>query len=149
MLVSPQTPSQSFVGIGNVIKAFVRLHEVSGDVACLKMGKKLFAYRSILQVNTVNFALMSEEDKDALIEGFKAFLNGLSFPIQVLIKNRPYRLDEYLQSMEAVQGDLAEVARDHADFVRQLASRRALVKRMFYIVIPADATTAKNKTEAL
>ncbi|GHO93652.1 hypothetical protein KSF_037000 [Reticulibacter mediterranei] len=149
MLVSPQTPSQSFVGIGNVIKSFVRLHEVSGDVACLKMGKKLFAYRSILQVNTVNFALMSEEDKDALIEGFKAFLNGLSFPIQVLIKNRPYRLDEYLQSMEAVQGDLAEVARDHADFVRQLASKRALVKRMFYIIIPADDATAKNQAEAL
>ncbi len=149
MLVSPQTPSQSFVGIGNVIKSFVRLHEVSGDVACLKMGKRIFAYRSILQVNTVNFALMSEEDKDALIEGFKAFLNGLSFPIQVLIKNRPYRLDEYLQSMEAVQGDLAEVARDHADFVRQLASRRALVKRMFYIVIPADTATAKNRAEAL
>lgn len=149
MLTSPQTPSQSFVGIGNVIKSFVRLSEVAGDVACLKVGKKIFAYRSILQVNTVNFSLMSEEDKDALIEGFKAFLNGLSFPIQILIKNRPYRLDEYLQSMEAVQGDLAEVARDHADFVRQLASRRALVKRMFYIIVPADAATAKNRTEAL
>src|SRR5579883_2070853 len=131
MLTTPQTPSQALTGTGSVIKSFVRLREVAGDVACLDFGRRIYEYRSVVQVNTVNFALMSEEDKDALIEGFKAFLNGLSFPVQVLVKNLPYRLDEYLQAMEAVQGDLAEVAHDHASFVRNLSSKRALVKRLY------------------
>src|SRR5579859_4227272 len=149
MLTTPQTPSQSLTGVGSVIRYFVRLREVSGDVACLDFGRRIYEYRSILRVNTVNFGLMSEEDKDALIEGFKSFLNGLSFPVQILIKNLPYRLDEYLASMEAVQGDLAEMAHDHAQFVRTLSSKRALVKRLFYIVIPADQTIIRNKAEAL
>jgi hypothetical protein len=149
MLTTPQTPSQALTGTGSVIKSFVRLREVAGDVACLDFGRKIYEYRSILQVNTVNFSLMSEDDKDALIEGFKAFLNGLAFPVQVLVKNLPYRLDEYLQSMEAVQGDLAEVARDHVSFVRNLSSKRALVKRVYYIIIPADQSLIRNKAEAL
>src|ERR1051326_2853204 len=47
MLPSPLTPSQSFSGIGDVIKNFVRLREVSQGVACLQLssGKSLH-YRS-------------------------------------------------------------------------------------------------------
>jgi hypothetical protein len=149
MLTVPRPPSQLLNGTGSVIKSFVRLREVAGDVACLNFGRKFYEYRGILQVNTVNFSLMSEDDKDALIEGFKAFLNGLSFPIQILIRNLPYRLDEYLEAMESVQGDLEEVTRDHAEFVRQLASKRALVKRVFYIVVPSDTSMVRNKAEAL
>ncbi|GHO42798.1 VirB4 family type IV secretion system protein [Ktedonospora formicarum] len=149
MLTAPQTPSQMINGTGNVIKTFVRLREVAGEVACLNFGRKVYEYRSIIKVNTVNFALMAEDDQDALIEGFKSFLNGLSYPLQILIKNLPHRLDDYLNSLKSIQGDLAEVSRDHAQFVQQLASKRALVKRVFYIIVPADATLNRNRAEAL
>jgi hypothetical protein len=44
---------------------------------------------------------------------------------------------------------LEEVAHEHASFVRQLASKRALVKRVFYIIIPADfMPLIKNQAEA-
>ena len=51
--------------------------------------------------------------------------------------------------MESVEGNLAEVARDHARFVRVLASRRALVKRQYYIIVPADYQKVDDATEAL
>ena len=149
MLTAPKTPGLLLSSPTNVINSFVRIREVTGGVACLNLGKKGFDYRGILKVNTVNFSLMSEEDQDALIEGFKSFLNGLSFPIQILIRNRPHNVNDYLNTMEAVQGDLAELAHDHANFVRQLASKRALVKRMFYIIIPADSDGKKKRSEAL
>src|SRR5438105_486269 len=107
MLIAPRAPGQSFSGTGNVIKAFVKVKDVTGGVACLNLGGKRLHYRAILSINPVNFGLMSEDDQDALIEGFKSFLNGLSFPIQILVRNLPYRLDEYLQAMESVQGELA------------------------------------------
>jgi hypothetical protein len=133
-----------------VIKAFVGVTEVTGGVACVKLGSKQLHYRAILRINPINFGLMSEEDQDALIEGFKTFLNGLSFPIQIIIRNLPYRLDEYLRTMDHVQGELAEMAHDHANFVRQLASKRSLVKRVFYIVVPSDLNiTIRDRREAL
>jgi hypothetical protein len=149
MLIAPQTPSTMYNGTGNVIRTFVRVQEVTGDVACLRLGRKGYDYRAIIKVNAVNFALMSEDDQDALIEGFKSFLNGLAFPVQILIKNLPYRLREYLNLLESAQEEYAEVMQDHANFVRQLASKRALVKRAFYIIIPADPLIARSRTEAL
>ena len=150
MFIAPRTPSQSFSSTGHVIKTFVRVREVTGGVACLHLSGRQLHYRAILSVNPQNFGLMSEDDQDILIEGFKSFLNGFAFPIQILIRNLPYRLDNYLQSMEAVQGDLAEMAWDHAGFVRLLASKRALVKRSFYIIVPADQMLMiRNQQEAL
>ncbi len=147
MLVSPQPPGQLVSGAASVIRSFVRLRDVTGDVACLGLSRKTFAYRGIIKVNTINFSLMSEEDQDAVIEGFKEFLNGLSFPIQILIRNLPYQLEPYLRSMESVEGDLAEMAHDHVEFVRQLASKRALVKRAFYIIVPADKSLVWDRAE--
>ncbi len=51
--------------------------------------------------------------------------------------------------MESVEGDLAEVALDHAQFVRMLSSRRALLKREYYIIVPAEYEKASDPTEAL
>ncbi|BCL80634.1 ATP-binding protein [Ktedonobacteria bacterium brp13] len=149
MLVAPQTPSQVISGTGDLKRVFVRLREVHNGIACLNFGRKIYEYRGILQVNTINFSLMSEDEQDALIEGFKAFLNGLSFPIQILIKNLPYSLDHYLRTLEKVDGDLADLAQDHANFVRQFAHKRALVKRLFYIVVPSDTIVTRNAADAL
>ena len=144
-----KTPSMNILGTASVVKAFVKLRQVEGDVACLDFGRKNFEYRGMLKVGSINFALMSEEEQEAVIEGFKGFLNGISYPIQILIRNRPHNLDNYLQTMDAVKGTIAPITRDHAKFVRLLASRRALVRREFYVIVPADRQTAKDKTEAL
>ncbi len=149
MVVAPKTPSMILSGPTSIVNAFVKVREVTGDVACLNFGSKNFEYRGILKVNSVNFSLMSEDEQEGVIEGFKGFMNGISFPIQILIRNRPHNLDHYLQTLESVQGHLAPIAQDHADFVRKLAARRALVKREFYIIVPADKQAARNKTEAL
>src|SRR5947208_10088307 len=134
----PRIPSLLMSAPFNIAKSFVKLREVTDGVVGLDLGRNQLEYRSILTINCVNFALMSEKEQDGVIEGFKGFLNGLAFPIQILIRNLPYDLDDYLQAMESIEGNLAEVARNHAQFVRVLASRRALIKRQYYIIVPAD-----------
>jgi hypothetical protein len=66
-----------------------------------------------------------------------------------LIRNLPYDLRAICSAMESVEGDLAAVARDHAQFVRTLASRRALLKREYYIIVPAEHEKTSDPTEAL
>jgi len=149
MQTAPRIPSLLLDTPINIAKAFIKLREVTGDVACFDLGRKNMEFRGIIRINSVNFALMSESEQDGIIEGFKAFLNGLSFPIQILIRNLPHNLDNYLRTMEAIEGDLADMARDHAQFVRVLASRRALVKREYYVIVPADHQGGKNQTEAM
>ncbi|HEX3640795.1 MAG TPA: DUF87 domain-containing protein, partial [Ktedonobacteraceae bacterium] len=149
MQTAPRIPSLVMSNPFNIAKSFVRLREVTDGVAGLDFGRKQLEYRSILTINCVNFALMSESEQDGIIEGFKGFLNGLAFPIQILIRNLPYDLESYLCAMESVEGDLAAVARDHAQFVRTLSSRRALLKREYYIIVPAEHEKTSDPTEAL
>src|SRR5260370_7069238 len=92
---------------------------------------------------------MSETEPDGVSEGFKGFLNGLSFPVHILVRNLPHNLENYLRAMESVEGDLADMARDHAQFVRVLSSRKSVVKRESDVIIPADHQNARNQTEAM
>jgi hypothetical protein len=149
MQTAPKIPSLLLNTPINIAKAFVKLREVTGDVACLDLGRKNMEFRGIIKINSVNFSLMSESEQDGIIEGFKAFLNGLAFPIQILIRNLPHNLDKYLHTMESIEGELSDMTRDHAQFVRVLASRRALVTREYYVIVPADHQNAKNQTEAM
>ncbi|GCE03477.1 VirB4 family type IV secretion system protein [Dictyobacter aurantiacus] len=149
MSIAPRPPSMMLSSPMNIVNTFIRLWDVQGDVACLGFGQKTMEYRGILQINSINFSLMSEEEQEAIIEGFKGFLNGLSYPIQILIRNRPHNLDNYLNMLDSVKGTMAPIMRDHANFVRVLGSRRALVKREFYIIVPADKQATRDKTEAL
>jgi len=71
MLVSPKTPNMMVSGPASVVNAFIRLRDVTGDVACLDFGRKNQDYRGIIKVNAINFSLMSEDEQEGVIEGFK------------------------------------------------------------------------------
>src|SRR5258708_20093051 len=144
MQIAPRSPSLLLNMPINVTRGCVRLREVTDGVIGLQLGRKHLEYRGILKVSSVNFSLLSENDQDAVIEGFKSFLNGLAFPIQILVRNLPYDLSGYLRAVEMTKGSMPETARDHAQFVRLLSSRRSLVQREYYIIVPIDFHTYIN-----
>src|SRR5919199_5614936 len=87
----------------------------------------------------------NEDRQEVIVAGLGAFLNALSFPVQLLVRAQPVDLRRYLERQEdrARSGELsqalADLARDHAAFVRGLARQRTLLERHFYIVVPAQA----------
>jgi hypothetical protein len=98
--------------------------------------------RAVLRVSSIDFGLQGDAERDAVGAGFAAFLNGLTFPLQVLVRVLPVDLEHYLGPLEArareLPDALADLARDHVAFVRALATRRSLLERRFYVVVPAD-----------
>jgi hypothetical protein len=76
------------------------------------------------------------------VAAFAALLNGLTFPVQILVRVLPIDAEAYLERLEgAARGApeaLAAVARDHAANFRRLARSRALLERRFYVVVPAS-----------
>lgn len=138
-------------------------------------------YRAILEVSSVNYALKSEGEQEAITVSYQAFLNALAFPVQVLVRVVRLDLAPYLARLESINahhgmaghpappidlvtGSLDDkpdtashhgappptpaqivwrrLAHDHARFVRDLAMRRTLLERRFFVVVPADATVA-------
>jgi hypothetical protein len=101
-------------------------------------GKK---YRLILEASSINFELKSEDEQDALIENYQAFLNALSSPLQMLIRVREMDMDTYLAAFrERVESEkeavYREQAKQYSEFVQSLVIKNKILTRRFYIIIP-------------
>lgn len=120
------------------VQELLPLEDVVDGVLCLRSGD----YRAILEVQSINFALKSEGEQEAIIAGYGAFLNALSYPVQFVVRILLSDVEPYLASLrERAAGGADEALRrlalDHEAFVRRLARERTLLERRFYVVIPA------------
>ncbi len=113
------------------------LEEVAGEVVLLRSG----AARAVLEAGPVNFALRSEPEQEAILAGYRRFLNGLDYPLQLLVRVVPADIERYLSGLAGAGAQseaMRRLARDHRDFVRRIARERTLLGRRFFVVIPAE-----------
>jgi hypothetical protein len=119
------------------VQALLPLDDIQGDLLRLRD----VGYRAVLEAGSVNVALRSEAEQEAIVAGYRAFLNALRYPIQVLVRVLPTDIEAYLAGLRGAgtRGrPLARLALDHEAFVRRLARERTLLERRFYVVVPAD-----------
>jgi hypothetical protein len=103
-------------------------------------------YRAVLEVSGTARPFDDDARLEALLAGYAAFLNGLSYPVQILVRASPVDLTRHVASLEdrgrhMLDGQLADLAHDHAAFVQGLARKRTLLERRFYVVVPAESAT--------
>ena len=101
-------------------------------------------YRLILEVFALNFDLKSPTEQEAIVESFRAFLNSLTFPIQILVRIERLDVEGYAslvrkRAAQTPEPALRELALAQLTLVRELASSRLLLGRRFFVVIPAAA----------
>ncbi len=123
----------------SVQETHIAIEAIEDGMLRLRGGR----YRAVLEVESVNFDLLDEGAREAVIAGYTGFLSGLGFPVQQLVRVLPVDLEGYLGNLEArtrraSSGRLAAMAADHLAFVRGLARDRGLLERRGYIVVPAD-----------
>jgi len=53
--------------------------------------------RAILKIQGVNLDLKNSDEQQIVLEQYKKFLNGLEFPMQILVRNTFLDLSNYLQ----------------------------------------------------
>ena len=68
------------------------LDDVIGDVVRLRGGD----FRAIVEAIPVNYALKAAEEQEAILAGYRRWLNGLSYPVQILVRVVPTDVDRYL-----------------------------------------------------
>lgn len=124
------------------VQDLLPLEDIVEGVLCLRGGE----YRAVIQAQSVNFALKSEEEQEAVMAGYRSFLNSLSHPIQMLVRILPTNVEPYLAGFrsnvtaQANSEAIRRLALDHETFVRRLARERTLLERRFYLVVPSGET---------
>ena len=103
---------------------------------------KDWGLRSILKVEWLNLDLKNYDEQQVILEQYKRFLNGLSFPVQILIRNTYLDLAEYLSYLKKNLKEITNPALknqwdSYITFLEWIDNQQWLIYvKEFYIVIP-------------
>lgn len=125
---------------------FLDIAEIREDVVVMKDG----TMRAVLLVSSINFSLKSEEEQEAIIQGYLSFLNSLDSPVQILIQSRKLDIDEYLNRLKEQEKTQAnELLRnqiaDYRQFVKELVVLGEIMQKKFFVVVPYNPASSTRK----
>lgn len=125
---------------------FVPIREVRDGIVVLKDG----SMRAIILASSLNFALKSADEQEAIIFQFQSFLNSLDFSVQIFIESRRLDIRPYLATLEDraknQTNDLMKIqTREYIEFIRSFTESTNIMKKSFFIVIPYTPALFQNK----
>ena len=136
--------------VSKAAQDFVPVKEIRDGIVILKDG----SMRAIIMASSVNFALKSGEEQQAIIMQFQSFLNGLDFSIQICIQSRALDIRPYLSMLEGRYkdelGDLMKMQiREYIQFVKNFVEQTNIMTKTFFVVIPFSPTAISTDTNVL
>lgn len=116
---------------------FLAIDTIREDVVVLKDG----GLRVILMCSSLNFALKSTDEQDAIIFQYQNFLNSLDFPLQFVIHSRRLNVSPYLESLKERQkeedNELLKIQiGEYTDFIKTFVDMTNIMSKTFYVVVP-------------
>lgn len=121
-------------------QSFIEIEDIKEDVVFLR-GRSAC---SILEVSSVNFFLLSQDEQNARIYGYMSLLNSLSFALQIVVVSKRIDLTNYIGSLEhkisiTQNPKLVEHLRLYKDFIQELIKGEGLLDKKTYVVIPFNS----------
>ena len=110
------------------------------DGLCVLKDNTLVA---VVRVFPTDLSLMSAEERQAKVMQYEDVLRGMRFPYQIIVGTEPQSLERYLKHLEACadthqqqrHAHVADLAMEHALFVRSLSRRANAQVRYFLFVL--------------
>lgn len=123
--------------IKSTTQKFLEIEDIVEDLVITVDGSAAL----VLETGAVNFGLLSRDEQEAIVYAFAAFLNSLSFPIQISILSKRMDISDYLNlitSEEQKQPSLKlkEKLGSYRQYILSLVKENTVLEKRFFIVIP-------------
>lgn len=127
---------------------FLEVDQIREGVIVLK-NKSL---RGVLAVSSLNFALRSEEEQNAIIYQFQNFLNSLDFSCQIICQSRKLNITDYLEKLKEIEkaeeNELLKVQiAEYRKFIESYVETETIMKKTFFIIVPFTILEARGNEE--
>lgn len=127
---------------------FLNFDQIRDGIIILK-NKGL---RSILMVSSLNFALKSTEEQNAILYQFQSFLNSLDFSCQILIQSRRLNMTGYLDKLKDIEkkekNELLKIQiNEYKKFIEQIVKGGSIMQKTFYVIVPFSIMETQSSTE--
>lgn len=127
---------------------FLEFERIRDGIIILK-NKSL---RSILMVSSLNFALKSEEEQQAILYQFQNFLNSLDFFCQILVHSRKINIIGYLDKLKEIEekeeNELLKIQiAEYRKFIESIMAGGSIMQKSFYVIVPFSLTETQGLGE--
>ncbi len=116
---------------------FVPIKEVRDGIIILKDG----SMRAVLLASSLNFALKSSDEQQAIIFQFQNFLNSLNFSLQISVQSRRLDIRPYIALLEGRYKEQATdlmrlQTREYIEFIKTFTEQTNIMTKNFFLIIP-------------
>lgn len=124
-------------------QSFVIIDTIRDGIVVLKGG----GMRAIIKCSSINFALKSQDEQDAIIYQYQNFLNSLDFSIQIFVNSRFLNIDDYIETLEKrqenQQNDLLRIqTTEYIGFIKDFVETTNIISTDFYVTVPFEMREA-------
>lgn len=125
---------------------YLLIQEIRDNVVILKDG----TLRAVVLVSSMNFALKSDEEQNAVIQAYTQFLNAFDFNIQIVIQSRKLNISGYLNALRDIEkqqtNDLLKMqTTEYREFVADFIDIADIMTKRFYVIVPFSPFSGKRK----
>jgi len=125
---------------------YLDIAEIKDDVVVMRDG----TLRAVLLVSSINFALKSEEEQEAIVSSYVGFLNNIGFPVQIVIQSRKLNIEAYLEELKQKEkeqmNELLKIqTHEYIQYIKELVSMGDIMSKNFYVVIPYNPLSDRHK----
>jgi hypothetical protein len=115
----------------------LQISEIRDGIVIMNDG----SFRTVLMFRSINFDLMSPEEREAVEFAYQNFLNSLYFEIQIYVRSTKVDIRPYLEKLDKIRSEhdnmlLAVLMEDYLDYIAALAEQTNIMDKKFYVTIP-------------
>lgn len=112
------------------------ISEIRDGVVIMNDG----TFRAVIMCKSINFDLMSPQEREAVEFSYQGFLNSLYFPVQIFVRSQKVDLRPYLERMDKIRTEqenmlLGLLMEDYIAFLTDISQQTNIMDKKFYLVI--------------
>ena len=120
---------------------FVPIKDIRDNVVIKRNGEMLM----VVLASSVNFALKSLDEQQAILQQFQNFLNTLDFSLQIYVQSRQLNIEPYIEILHGLNkqqdNDLMRIQlQEYISFITKFTDEYDVMSKSFFVVIPYSPT---------
>lgn len=121
----------------NSTQSTLLLSEIRDNMVIMADG----SFRAVIACKSINFDLMSNNEREGVEFNYQNFINSLNFPIQILIRSQRVDISPYINRLIASRSTqdnmlLGVLMDDYINFIDDLSQEANIMDKSFFVVIP-------------
>lgn len=108
------------------------------------------SFRAVVACQSINFDLMSEQEREGVEYSYQNFLNSLNFTVQILVRSQRVDIGPYIEHLTKLRRDndnmlLGVLMDDYINFIDILSQEANIMDKSFFVVIPYYSSADAKK----